>query len=104
MITTIIGMLMSMAIHSFSITYLSFLQLFTSQDVSTHGPSLEYWSEQIAIGLGYVTFVYSTWILYGGVPGFTTDCPYDVWHCGLTTCLQHVNPILDIWFWTAFGL
>ena len=40
----------------------------------------------------YVTSNYSTWIFCRGVSGFATDCPCDVWCCGLTTCLLHVGP------------
>ena len=40
----------------------------------------------------YVTSSYSTWIFLRGVSGFATDCPCDVWCCGLTTCLLHVGP------------
>ena len=40
----------------------------------------------------YVTSSYSTWIFRRGVSGFATDCPWDVWCRGLTTCLLHVGP------------
>ena len=45
-----------------------------------------------AIGPLYVTSSYSTWIFCRGVSGCATDCPCDVWCCGLTTCLLHVGP------------
>ena len=35
----------------------------------------------------YVTSRYSTWILYRGISGFATDCPCDVWCCGLTASI-----------------
>ena len=47
-----------------------------------------------AIGPLYVTSCYSTWIFCRGVSGFVTDCPCDIWCCGLTTFLLHVGPPL----------
>ena len=52
----------------------------------------EYWIQHVAIGPLYVTSSYSTWIFCRGVSGFATDCPWDVWCHGLTTCLLHVGP------------
>ena len=52
----------------------------------------EYRIQHGAIGPLYVTSSYSTWIFCRGVSGFATDCPCDVWCCGLTTCLLHVGP------------
>ena len=45
-----------------------------------------------ALGPLYVTSSYSIWIFCWGVLGFATDCPWDVWCRGLTTCLLHVGP------------
>ena len=59
---------------------------------------LEYRIQPGAIGPLYVTSTYSTWIFCRGVSGFATDCPCDVWVCGLTTCLLHVGPPLGNWF------
>ena len=39
----------------------------------------EYRIQHGAIGPLYVTSSYSTWIFCGGVSGFATDCPCDVW-------------------------
>ena len=52
----------------------------------------EYRIQHGAIGPLYVQSSYSTWIFCRGVSGFATDCPYDVWCRGLTTCLLHVGP------------
>ena len=52
----------------------------------------EYRIQHGAIGPLYVTSSYSTWIFCRGVSGFATDCPFDVWCLGLTTCLLHVGP------------
>ena len=52
----------------------------------------EYRIQHGANGPLYVTSSYSTWIFCRGVSGFATDCPCDVWCCGLTTCLLHVGP------------
>ena len=52
----------------------------------------EYRIQHGAIGPLYVTSSYSTWIFCRGVSGFATDCPCDVWCCGLSTCLLHVGP------------
>ena len=52
----------------------------------------EYRIQHGAIGPLYVTSGYSTCIFCRGVSGFATDCPCDVWCCGLTTCLLHVGP------------
>ena len=53
----------------------------------------EYGIQHGAIGPLYVTSSYSTWILCRRVSGFATNCPCDVWCCGLTTCLLHVGPL-----------
>ena len=58
----------------------------------------EYRIQHGAIGPLYVTSSYSTWIFCRGVSGFATDCPCDVWCRGLTTCLLHVAPLLEIDF------
>ena len=59
-------------------------------------PSLDFLSEYRnqhgAIGPLYITSSYSIWIFCRGFSGFATDCPCDVWCCGLTTCLLHVGP------------
>ena len=52
----------------------------------------EYRIQHGAIGPLYVTSSYWTWIFCGGVSGFATDCPCDVWCRGLPTCLLHVGP------------
>ena len=58
----------------------------------------EYRIQHGAIGPLYVTSSYSTWILCRAVSGFATDCPCGVWCRGLTTCLLHVGPLLEIEF------
>ena len=58
----------------------------------------EYRIQHGAMGPLYVPSSYSTWISCGGVSGFATDCPCDIWCRGLTTCLLHVGPPFGNWF------
>ena len=52
----------------------------------------EYRIQHGAIGPLYVTSSCSTCIFCGGVSGFATDSPCDVWCRGLTTCLLQIGP------------
>ena len=57
---------------------------------------LEFWIEHVSFGLLYVMFTFPTRMLYGGVPGFATDCPCGVWCRRLTICPLYVGPLMEI--------
>ena len=58
-----------------------------------HCPWILY--EYVSFGLLYAMFTFPAEIVYSGVPGFTTDCPYGVWCRGLTTCPRYVGPLFE---------
>ena len=59
----------------------------------------EYWIEHITFGLLCIMFRFSSRIYYRGPTAFVTDCPCDVWCCGLTTCLLYVGPLFGNLVW-----
>ena len=47
-------------------------------------------TSKLKLGIGMIHTIIFNCILH--VSGFATDCPYDVWCRGLTSCLMHVAP------------
>ena len=104
---TIFGIFMAifyfeLHVQAFSNKVVLVLQMCTSVDVSALVYSL--WFEHVIFGLLYVIVRIYTRILYRGVSGFATDCPWSVRCRGLTTCLLYIGPLFENLVWNDSGL
>ena len=98
--------------YSFWTAASGFLTLGNFGSEITHFPGCFYlwpsfrkldWTRHIAHDIN-IKFIFSTRILYRGVPGFAIYCLRGVRCCGLKTCLLYVCYLLEIQFYTIFGL